>query len=55
VLGAPAKLEDVRPGQYDVLFNVGGHGPASQQKVSSGAAATEILEQLDAMAQPLGR
>jgi putative intracellular protease/amidase len=27
VLGAPLKLEDVRPGQYDVLFIVGGHGP----------------------------
>ena len=27
VLGAPVKLEDVQPGQYDVLFIVGGHGP----------------------------
>lgn len=27
VLGAPLKLEEVRPGQYDVLFIVGGHGP----------------------------
>lgn len=27
VLRAPARLEDVRPGQYDVLFIVGGHGP----------------------------
>lgn len=27
VLSAPAKLEDVQPGQYDVLFIVGGHGP----------------------------
>lgn len=27
VLGRPARLEDVTPGQYDVLFVVGGHGP----------------------------
>jgi putative intracellular protease/amidase len=27
VLRAPVKLEDVRPGRYDVLFIVGGHGP----------------------------
>jgi putative intracellular protease/amidase len=27
VLSAPVRLEDVEPGQYDVLFIVGGHGP----------------------------
>lgn len=27
VLAAPVKLEEVLPGQYDVLFIVGGHGP----------------------------
>ena len=27
VLSKPVKLEDVRPGQYDILFVVGGHGP----------------------------
>jgi putative intracellular protease/amidase len=27
VLNAPLKLEEVLPGQYDVLFIVGGHGP----------------------------
>ena len=26
-LKAPLKLEDVKPGQYDVVFIVGGHGP----------------------------
>jgi putative intracellular protease/amidase len=27
VLTRPVKLEDVTPGQYDVLFVIGGHGP----------------------------
>ena len=27
ILRAPVKLEDVKPGQYAVLFIVGGHGP----------------------------
>ena len=26
-LKAPLKLEDVKPGQYDVVFIIGGHGP----------------------------
>lgn len=27
VIDAPRRLEDVQPGEYDVLFIVGGHGP----------------------------
>jgi putative intracellular protease/amidase len=86
VLGAPVKLEDVRPGQFPVRAShrrdVAVQGPSAdrvhrlrlagarfeaapawtthvvvdgnlvtgQQNVSSGAAATEILEQLKASA-----
>ena len=34
-LTAPLKLEDVEPGEYDVIFIVGGHGPMQDLAVHS--------------------